>query len=100
MDPMESLLIPIIFKYLIAIVGLLIGLVYSKLFLIYRGQSCSIPKFVLAFLGFYWCFYYAQSILVVGGIFQAHQIWVRSPLFVTLTAILFMGLLSLWRLEK
>ncbi len=98
MDPLETMFIPILFKYLILVVGLAVGAVYSILTFKYRGQACSYPKGVIAFIGFYWALYYLQSIL--GGVLSAHQIWVRSPLFVTLSAILFMGILSLVRLEK
>jgi len=98
MDPLEGALVPEMFKYLLVLAGLSLGVVYTILAIRYKGYACEIPKWVIAICGFYWAFYYLQSIL--GGILAAHQIWVRSPLFITLIAVLLMGILSLWRLEK
>ena len=98
MDALEGIIVLQIFKYLIAITGIAIGILYTILAIRYRGQACAIPKWVIAIMGFYWSFYYIQSIL--GGILASHQIWVRSPLFVTLMAILFMGWLSWWKIER
>ncbi len=98
MDPLESVWMLEFLKYLVAGAGLGIGIIYTKLAIRYKGFICAYPKWVLAILGFYWCGYYIRSILNIG--ISSHQIWVRSPLFVTLAAILFMGILSLWRLEK
>lgn len=97
-DPLESVWMLELLKYLVAACGLGIGIIYMKLAIRYKRYTCAIPKWILSFLGFYWCGYYVRSILDVG--ISSHQVWVRSPLFVTLAAILFMGILSLWRLEK
>jgi hypothetical protein len=97
MDP-DSIIILEVFKYLMVLAGLALGVVYGILTYRYRKFTCAIPKGVISFIGFYWVFYYMQSIF--GGILPAHQIWVRSPLFVTLMAMLFMGILSLWKMEK
>lgn len=98
MNPLEDIWMLELLKYLIAISGLGIGIVYLKLAIKYKGLICAYPKWIISLLGFYWCGYYIRSILNIGV--TGHQIWVRSPLFVTLAAVLFMGILSLWRLEK
>lgn len=86
-------------KYLLILVGLGVAIVYFILARKYKGQVCAPFKMAAAFVGLYWAFYYTQSV-VFGGIFSHHQVWVRSPLLITLGVFLAMGILSLRRLEK
>lgn len=95
---LEGILFLNIMKYLMVVAGLFMFVIYSILARRYKGQICAPIKWIIAGLGLYWAFYYFQSIL--GGLLPAHQIWVRSPLFVTLTAFTAMGILSLRKLEK
>lgn len=93
MDILEFLKIPIV------IVSLILAVVHVMLAIKYKGQPCEWTKWGIAIMGLYWAFYYAQSLLY-GGIFQGHQIWVRSPILITLSIMTAMGILSLRRINK
>jgi hypothetical protein len=87
-------------KYPIVLVGLTMAIVHIKLAIKYKGMPCAWTKWGIALMGIYWAFYYMQSIVIKGGIFSGHQVWVRSPILVTLALVTAMGILSLRRLEK
>jgi len=95
---LQSSTILIILKYAIVAIALMTAFIYIKLAIIYKGQPCAWTKWGIAFIGLYWAFYYTQSI--IGSFMLGHQIWVRSPLLITLALFTAMGILSLRKLEK
>ena len=52
-------------------------------------------KFFMGLCGLYWAIYYIRSILDIG--LQAHQVWVRGPLMLTIAIFACGALMSLRR---
>lgn len=52
-------------------------------------------KMAIGLCGVYWIFYYMRSILNIG--IQAHQVWVRGPLMLTIALFACGALMSLRR---
>lgn len=52
-------------------------------------------KVLIGLMGLYWAGYYIRSLLNIG--IQAHQVWVRGPLMLTLAAFACAAILSLRR---
>lgn len=92
---MESSVIMQILKYIIAGAGLVTCVVYASLARRHKGTPIAIIDWMIAGIGLYWAFYYVQSIL--GGLVTPHQVWVRSPLLVTLALFIAKGLTNLRR---
>ena len=87
-------------KYLMIVAGVWVGVVWMIDFIGKRrrkfGKEWSWEYLILSICGFYWAVYYMRSSLgiVIGS---THQIWVRSPLLVTLLCIAIVGTTSVIR---
>ena len=65
-----------------------------------KGSGYAWIKWALGILGIYWAFYYTQSLVIPGGILNGHQIYVRSPLLLTLAFVAAGAIFSLRRGNK
>lgn len=91
----ESSLVLNVMKYFIAAVGLLMAYAEMRQALRLKNVPYAWVKWGLGIMGIYWAFYYTMSI--VGSPLASHQIWVRSPLLLTLSLITAGAILSLKR---
>ena len=85
-------------KYCIVAVALVLAYVETRRAISMRGTGYGWIFWSLSFIGVYWAFYYTQSIL--GGLIPAHQVWVRSPLLITLALVAAGAIMSLRNIKK
>ena len=93
----ESNIILNIMKYLIVAASLLMAYAEFRQAISLKGKPYAWAKWALGAMGIYWAFYYVQSIL--GGLITSHQIWVRSPLLLTISLIAAGALMSVRRMK-
>lgn len=93
----ESNIILNVMKYFIVAAALIMAYAEVMQALKYRREPWSWVKWALGIMALYWAFYYLQSIL--GGIISSHQIWVRSPLLLTISLVGANAIMSLRRVK-
>ena len=93
----ESNIILNVMKYLIVAASLVMCYAEIMQAVKYRHQPWSWVKWALGGMALYWAFYYTQSIL--GGLLSSHQIWVRSPLLLTISLVAANAIMSLRRVR-
>lgn len=92
----ESSVILYIMKFAIVAVALLMAYAEIRQALRLKGSGYAWVKWCLGIMGLYWAVYYLRSIIGFElGI--THQIWVRSPLLLTLAFVAAGAILSLRR---
>ena len=77
-------------KWVVAMAGLLLAGVWYTVFVKIKDTAYRVIFALVAFIGIFWAFYYAQSI--AGGLVLVHQIWVRVGILVTLSLFIAVGL--------
>ena len=95
----ESNLILNVMKFLIIIASLVMAYAEIRQAVRLRGSGYAWVKWALGVMGLYWAFYYTRSIIGVD-IGLTHQIWVRSPLLLTISFVAAGAILSLRRGRK
>lgn len=93
----ESNIVLNVMKYCIVAVSLLMAYAEIRQAIRMKGVYGHWVKWALGLMGVYWAFYYTQSIL--GGLLSSHQIWVRSPLLLTLALVAAGATISLRRIK-
>ena len=91
----ESSIVLIILKYCIVACGLLMAYAEVRQAIRLKGVSYAWVKWGLGLMGIYWSFYYFMSI--IGKPLASHQVWVRSPLLLTLALVSAGAIMSLKR---
>ena len=92
----ESNIILEIMKYFIVVVALIMAYAEIRQALKLKGSGYAWVKWCLGGAGIYWAVYYIRSILDLN-LGPVHQIWVRSPLLLTLAFVAAGAILSLRR---
>ena len=92
----ESNIILEIMKYFIVIVSLIMAYAEMKQARRLKGSGYAWVKWCLGVAGLYWAVYYTRSIISLN-LGPTHQIWVRSPLLLTLAFVAAGAILSLRR---
>lgn len=80
-DPLETVLMLQILKYLIAGIGLFGAYFQAHKAITNKKEENTWISWGTAAILLYWSFYYTQSIL--GGLVMSHQIWVRVGVFLS-----------------
>lgn len=93
----ESNIVLNVMKYCIVAVSLLMAYAEIRQAIRMKGVYGRWVKWALGLMGIYWAFYYTQSIF--GGLLASHQIWVRSPLLLTLALVAAGATISLRRIK-
>lgn len=95
MELQDSIVLEVL-RYFIVAVGLLMCYVEVRQALRLKHVNYAWVKWGLGVMGLYWAFYYLINI-IESQLFVGHQIWVRSPLLLTLSLITAGEILSLKR---
>lgn len=94
----ESNIVLNVMKYLIVAIALLMAYAEIRQAIRMKGVYGHWVKWGLGLMGLYWAFYYTRSIIGIE-LGMTHQIWVRSPLLLTLALVAAGATISLRRIK-